>query len=233
MPLATTVSTLPGMTGVNSTDEIIPFATAFHEGLLYIGTVTNGEDGGSLRAYVHTYDPDNGNLALVLDFDLTYNRGAGFYYTYNTPAVYAGPADWNAWTTTNAFPAGLHSEGAEIYYPQPIFADIEFDTDNNMLIGLRDRFGDQGGDYTPPPDNSGNLWTSDGFGDILRATPAGAGWTINIADFTDNTYNPPIGDTENIFGMDSPRSQLLCSRRNQYGRFGVCCKCRTSREYHS
>jgi hypothetical protein len=72
-----------------------------------------------------------------------------------------------------------------------MFSDIEFDDQGNMLIGLRDRFGDQFGYQKPDPNGYSPVtygYRGDGVGDILRATPDGSGgWTLSITEATDGT----------------------------------------------
>jgi uncharacterized repeat protein (TIGR01451 family) len=54
-------------------------------------------------------------------------------------------------------------------YPQPILADIEFDN-GNMILGLRDRFGDQSGnDALSTISGDNRLYISITAGDVLRA----------------------------------------------------------------
>jgi trimeric autotransporter adhesin len=64
--------------------------------------------------------------------------------------------------------------------PQPWLTDIEFDIDNAMVLGLRDRWGDQMGfrNYAPTP--NGNFYIGVAAGDILRAGKCSGAttWTI-------------------------------------------------------
>lgn len=63
-------------------------------------------------------------------------------------------------------------------YTQPMLSDIEVDDDGSLILGLRDRFGDQAGEDVPPGTNGGGGEGVAG-GDLLRACPAvGGGWTL-------------------------------------------------------
>ena len=231
------VGTLPGIPAGVDNAEIRPFALKYHKGKLYIGLVTNGEVTGLANMYglAYCYNPADGTFTKVLEFPLNYDRGCAFGGNDGDGLECAGPARWNPWLTTNSMPSPMAVPSGILFvengHPQPIFADIEFDINDNMIIGLRDRFGDQGGyraanpDGAPTYDENGNtlvqnsmtgqLWytaDNDAFGDILLATPSGAAWSLNIADFTDATLSLPTAapsggvdpcpDGEAFFGED-------------------------------
>ena len=121
---------------------------------LYVGAVCSAEssqDASHLQAYVWRFDGTN--YDLVFTESLNYNRWG---QTFN--------------------PWGNPSQGSN--YPMPILADIEFDGEN-MILGIRDRFGDQQL-YGVPDPNTGRIIAQfpRGYGDTLRAcvdnSPAGA-----------------------------------------------------------
>ena len=70
------------------------------------------------------------------------------------------------------FDTSTGQEGFPVH-PQPWLTDIVFDGDN-MVLGIRDRFGDQGGFQTgtPSPTERRAVLRSSPSGDILRATRA-------------------------------------------------------------
>lgn len=216
IPIATNAQVLASLPGTPGANEIIPFALKYYRGALYVGLVTNGEnntnpanlndpanlDNSNMFGVAYRYDIAGGTFTKVLEFPLNYNRGCGYV---NSIGACSGPADWSPWTTTASLPRPARvpsfngSRVEDQAHPQPIFADIEFDLAGNMLIGLRDRYGDQSvnqhvnADDMPISDQSGNDGANqtfnDSYGDMLRATPSGAAWTINIADFTDNSLS--------------------------------------------
>ncbi|MFN0201148.1 MAG: SdrD B-like domain-containing protein, partial [Bacteroidia bacterium] len=147
------IGALTGLPAGVTNNELRPFGLKVKNGLVYIGVVTNGEAGGSLNGLVYAYNPTANTFTKVLEFPLNYNRGCGFADASNC----YGSANWRPWTTTNTMPTPSMFAGysePEAGYPQPVFADIEFDANNNMLIGLRDRWGDQGGMAVPTPNNA-------------------------------------------------------------------------------
>ncbi|MEO1369530.1 MAG: SdrD B-like domain-containing protein, partial [Acidobacteriota bacterium] len=143
-----------------------------------------------LRTLVHAYDPDAGTFTEVLNFaGMTYDRGCGLE-DVGTGTCF-GDADWQVWQTTYP-PTGLLTlsfigGSREVSYPQPMLSDIEFGADDTMVLGFRDRFGDQTGFDERDP-NDTEFIRGDGFGDILRATPNGSGqWVVSAVEASDGT----------------------------------------------
>ena len=107
-------------------------------------------------------------------------------------------ANWNAWDSTYSSSdfayRYLSDPGDEVGFPQPMLSDIEFDETGNMILGLRDRFGDQFGQMQLNPNGAndgtganGGLYRADGIGDILRATPNGANWSLSQTEATNGS----------------------------------------------
>ncbi|MEO1088369.1 MAG: hypothetical protein AAFY88_29405, partial [Acidobacteriota bacterium] len=172
--------------------DLRPFAVKVHDGQVYVGIVCTAEstaDRSDLRTLVYAFDPDSDTFTEVLNFaTMTYDRGCGLE---DGGGVCRGDADWQVWQTTYP-PTGLLSlstigGSTEVSYPQPILSDIEFAADDTMILGFRDRFGDQVGfDERDPADTE--FLRGDGFGDILRATPNGLGqWVISVTEASDGT----------------------------------------------
>ncbi|MEL6273677.1 MAG: SdrD B-like domain-containing protein, partial [Bacteroidota bacterium] len=176
----------------------------------------------ALSAKVYTYDPVAGtvNNTAVLDFPLNFGRGFAINSGYGTTS-----ARWNPWVTN--FTVFNRQPFVEITgppfnqtitknsfqdraYPQPILSDIEFDN-GNMVLGFRDRFGDQTGhlqraptgfSVNADPDPSignplprENLFDGVAEGDILRAAgnPA-SGWTLESGGMSGGVSGTPAGN---------------------------------------
>ena len=129
-----------------------PWALKYYRGKLYVGGVCDGSNTaasaevrkGSMRAYVYVYENGSFSPTPIMDFPLTYPRG---YADANIITA----AGWFPWTDNwNDYLKGSGTN-YNVALPQPIFADIEFDTDGSMLIGLADRTGFQTGiqNYMP------------------------------------------------------------------------------------
>jgi SdrD B-like domain/Secretion system C-terminal sorting domain len=151
-----------------------PFALKYYRGKLYIGAVTTGENGGTsvqdnytgnpeytdLWSYVWEFNPATSTFtaAPILQAPLNFNRGT------NTDAQ---SETWKPWT--NTFPTPW-SAGNPRYtqYQQPMFTDIAFDTDGTMILGFRDRFGDQSA-FDEETLNNNTRIAGQAMGDLYRA----------------------------------------------------------------
>ncbi len=193
-----------------------------HDGKIYVGGIASKQrtdapdntqadldaDHVNLRAYVYAITPATGVVTEVLQFPLNYRRGQvidQFRYEFKTNWWRAWQNNGDADILRNDFNDGLETfpqpsapyntvSNTGIIYPQPMLADLEFDGDGAMIIGLRDRFGDQGGLNNYFEGVNGNVSTSGGnffrvfaCGEVLRAGKAGSTWTIeNNATVTSN-----------------------------------------------
>ncbi|MEM0897117.1 MAG: SdrD B-like domain-containing protein [Verrucomicrobiota bacterium] len=200
---ATSLEDLAGLPVTNAGDNR-PFGLAVRDGLVYVGIVHTAQTSGlsaDLAAFVYSFDPGTQAFTKVLEFDLDYPRGNAIRQTALTLAA----AEWNPWTDDFNDGIGPIFEVADFFtpsfegeyaYPQPMLSDIEFDN-GDMIIGLRDRWGDQVGFKKPWPDGSGlggffdHRPIGDTAGDILRASPNGSGWALE-----GNTQSTPPG----VFG---------------------------------
>lgn len=194
--------------GVNPEENVRPFGLSIRDGLVYLGMVNtaqyddNGAEGNTtaadLRAFVYTFDPDNPTATpvQVLDIPLDYERDQVIRQGNN---IVLG--NWNPWVSTWPSPEPDIFYGDELAYPQAILSDIDFDPDGNMILGFRDRWGDQLGNQTNAPDTANNgtdLYRADAGGDILQAIfdPDAGTWSIETHVTTDgiNGNNDPDGE---------------------------------------
>jgi hypothetical protein len=217
---------IPNPTGIGSLTWH-PFGLKTAYGKVYVGGVMVKEqttnhnlatDTVGQRGVVYEFDPTTGSFTEVLRFPLTYRRGfSNGDLRFPTRNNY-----WCAWqnngdgTAAGPLQAGYNVAGngaftGGIYYPQPILADIEFTDDNQMLIGMRDRFGDQMG-YQQPDINgfpsAAEFGTPSGVikfrglnsGDNLVAGKnlTGAGWTIENRGQVNN-YGVTTGTLDGIY----------------------------------
>jgi uncharacterized repeat protein (TIGR01451 family) len=197
-----------------------PFGMGIRDGLVYIGGVCSGENGGTtadLQAYVYTFNPAGGGFsgAPVLQFPLNYPRGcgdvgagyqAGGVSPLNCRTGQVGSlAEWQPWRNDWPNPGAAGGTGTSLTgtdllyaYAQPMLAEIEFDG-NDLILGFRDRMGDQAGwnDAKPGLFEPGNNLFTVSAGDILRASPNAAltAWTIenNAQSNPPGTFGPTVG----------------------------------------
>ncbi|MBI1765797.1 MAG: hypothetical protein HYR56_30705, partial [Acidobacteria bacterium] len=151
--------------------DVRPFAVRYSRGLIYVGLICTGESTNSIsNLYAHVYTVNPATLAFsanpVFSARLNYVRGL---------ANGTGQAEWQAWS---AVFANVNSSGTRVTYPQPVFTDLVFEN-GNMVIGLRDRTGDQVGNNTMSNPANATLYQPRDAGDVLRACGSvAAGWTL-------------------------------------------------------
>ena len=184
-------------TPITCTNGVLrPFGLKIYRGLVYVGAVCTGESAGAtaanLTAYVFSINPDAATPAFtqVITYPLNYSR---------TKMAYGNSSPWQPWINSDsnrAFTVGGLS--------QPMVGDIEFDKDGSLILGLRDRFGDQYavGQYLPDSTRPTAVTTGEiyGFGDILRFCNSG-GTLLNPA--TAGCANNPRPVSENVENLGS------------------------------
>ncbi len=197
-----------------------PMAIRQKNNKFYIGGVTTKEtstahdinDTANLRGIVYEFDAATNVFTEVLRFPLSYRRGyINNDYRYEYRNNY-----WCAWQNngnialggslrTGLIGATSGINAVDLYYPQPMFSAIEFDVDGAMMVGIRDRFGDQGGyaNFFETGNTSGETYSTLANGEVLRAGKNGNKWQIeNAAAVTSNgitTTTPGVAD--NNYGL--------------------------------
>jgi hypothetical protein len=182
-----------GIGSFNASD-LRPFAVAVRGTAVLVGVTYTAETSGNaadLRAFVYAFDPNQGafrsynqadgkfttaGVSPVLTVNLTYPRGLADDPSPDDPS--SGdevPATWKAWAST--FRTDVGQDGFPVH-PSPWLTDIAVDGPN-MVLGIRDRFGDQGGFQTGnAAAGSEDQFSVIAAGDILRAAPGGTGWVL-------------------------------------------------------
>ncbi|MBT2458999.1 SdrD B-like domain-containing protein [Streptomyces sp. ISL-86] len=121
-----------------------PMGLGMRDGVLYVGGVCSAQSTqavNQLRAVVWTFNPATGTFGAtpVVDEPLDFPRD---------PANAPTPGNWKPWTKDDLtqFPDGGSTQWA---YPQPMLSDIEIERDGSLVLGFRDRMGDQSGLIIP------------------------------------------------------------------------------------
>ena len=176
-------------TCLGGSGDIRPWALKEHKGILYVGAVCSGEtnnNSNQLRYYIMKCN----SLTAATSMSLAVDMGSSILTTNGA---------WNFWAA-NATEANIASAGNNnyIYFQQPLVSDIEFDKDENIIIGVMDRFGHQSGfaNYLPNVTNT-NLAHGIANGDITRALQSGGTYTNETAPWTfffltANVPSPPV-----------------------------------------
>jgi uncharacterized repeat protein (TIGR01451 family) len=162
------------ITSANSNDPTLdfrPFAVEYHGGKVYVGAVNSAEstqNAANLEAYVFVFDPTTNtfNPTPIFQFSLDYPRGNANAF----PGTDSVSAAWNPWTPVFKNLSTATTGVLDTIYPQPMFTSMAFDTNGDLVIGLRDRAGDQTGVFTPDdPSQPNTLRRGISAGDTLRA----------------------------------------------------------------
>ena len=172
-----------------------PFALKVWQGTLYHGVVhsaQSSQDRDDMAAYVYASALDGTNMREVLRVPLDYARGSALRF-----GPFNIPARWQPWRNGwNTIAPGAFGQGIG-YYPQAMLSDIEFSDSGDMILGLRDRFGDMTffspGNVNPPGEGTGTP-----AGDLLigRATGDGRWEVATNPEFYDQDAGPGLGSTQ-------------------------------------
>lgn len=147
----------------------------------------------NLRAYVYQVNPTT--LAFgaspIFEMPLNYRRGIA---THSNGAF----AIWRPWSPVYRSAMG----GLRTVYSQPILTDIAFDN-GNLILGLRDRSGDQVGNGTlsnPNDASNTNFYQPRTAGDVIRACGSFGSWTVENNGRCNSTGSAPQNTSEGLGG---------------------------------
>lgn len=157
--------------------ELRPFAVKYYNGKVYVGMVCDAQTSQKaqdLMAAVYEIqaddnDPANATFKEITRFPLNYPRG---YVDYNVRG-------WFPWTDDYR-QVIVPFQTSWMIYPQPMLADIEFDTDGSLIISLMDRLGHQSAGVSLNYDNDDILRASNGLsgGDVVRLSKDADGYHL-------------------------------------------------------
>ena len=167
----------PGGTATNAAaGDVRPFAVRYYQGSLYVGITCTGQSTGSINdLFAHVYSVNPTTLAFsaspVFTVRLNYPRG-------KANAAAGAVAEWQPWRATFTNLITDASAATRVVCSQPMFTDMAFDN-GNLILGIRDRLGDQVGNNTQSNPASTELYQPRINSDMLRAAgnPT-SGWTL-------------------------------------------------------
>ncbi len=145
-----------------------PFAVKVYRGNIYVGVVCDAsvsKNRNDLAAMVYAFNPVSAVFTKVLDAPLNYKRGTSLWVGYDTT--------WNAWSATWPTMPDYYLVNSE-----PVLADIDFDTDGSMVLGLIDRFSHQGAAWQPNINDPASEQYVLASGDVLRAYSSGSTFVL-------------------------------------------------------
>ncbi|WP_425834096.1 SpaA isopeptide-forming pilin-related protein [Streptomyces fractus] len=162
--------------GCASAADWHPAGLGVQDGKVYVGGVCSAETSkqrADLRAVVMTFDAATGAFsAPVLNQPLTFPRG-------EAQSGMNVPGDWLPWRDDITFGEAIKGVpgGKSSAKPMPMLTEIVPETNGDLVLGFRDRYGDQGGLQIQWGSNPKNVMQTFATGDINRACP-GAGGTF-------------------------------------------------------
>ncbi|WP_071506648.1 SdrD B-like domain-containing protein [Arsenicibacter rosenii] len=213
-----------------------PFAVKYHRGKVYVGVVCTREDlivaDTNNDGVADTYGPTTGlqgtvyafgitgstaTTAVALSFPMNYLKAPTNADYSAITAPQARAEYWRPWT--NNFRADRLTGANPVIasYPQPWLTDIEFDVNGDMILGVRDRFGDQMGYQNYFPISSRTDFVSViSPGEILRAgkCTAADSWTI---ESNGSTCTIPSNTTAQTAGQGPGNGKFYWGDRVQQG----------------
>jgi subtilisin-like proprotein convertase family protein len=170
---------LPALTAANGVAR--PFAVAWRQGKVYVGVVATGENAGGTAADVdaHLMEFNSATAAWtgnapIFSFPLDYAKG--YVHYLETPTSF-GP--WiDTWAELYQGNAGS-PPAPRVMRPQPMFSDIDFLVNGDIVMSFCDRAGHQTG-YRNDDTSAAGTGRFSGYigGDTLRARKVAGAWTL-------------------------------------------------------
>ena len=179
--------------GCSTTSDVRPFAVAVNGGKIYVGMVCSAEstvssaqpngDPTKMQAYVYTVDPATLDFSASPVFQAALNYPRRCADSAQLGAANCFSAAWRVWSpiyrnigTGDGVGIANLSRGI---YPQPWLTDLAFEN-GNLILGLRDRAGDQFGNATlDNPAEAVVRYYGVSAGDTLKACGnVTTGWTL-------------------------------------------------------
>jgi hypothetical protein len=210
-PVASDVHSYPLPAVSCSGGTLRPFGLKFYKGKVYLGAVCDAlasQNKSDLRATIFEFTPGPNTFTTIFNFPLTYPKGEPIN---GNPA-----AGWFPWTDSWATVEAANGNGNYISYPSPFVADIEFDIDGSMVLGLGDRFAYQSGVNDMDPAGNCCYWGFAG-GDVLRVyskngsfvleNNAKAGPTTGFG--TNNNQGPGFGEFYNDIWNGGGHNEIM------------------------
>ncbi|MGW3963307.1 SdrD B-like domain-containing protein [Amycolatopsis sp. NPDC005003] len=148
-----------------------PGGLGVHDGVVFVGGVCSGESTqkvSDMRVVIRAFDATAGTFGAVLvDHKLDFKRGDALWDGSNTHV-------WNPWQATYQPPAP--QGGHLLAHPEPLLTDIRAEVGGDLVLGFRDRFGDQGGHDMPPSAGSPDRFDTVSGGDLNRVCKQAGGY---------------------------------------------------------
>jgi hypothetical protein len=161
-------------------DWVRPFGITTYRGAEWVTLTCTGPTAAAaptnsnLRGYLYRYDVATDSFASAPYFEFPL-----FGYTRGQVAAGFGNGLWTPWLTSTVWQHGSGANFSNVVDPQPLLSDVAFHAGGEFSIGIKDRFGDMGGEHAGSPIQPVGLAAEDGTrydvisgGDTQRVCPA-------------------------------------------------------------
>ncbi|MFM8794085.1 MAG: SdrD B-like domain-containing protein, partial [Acidimicrobiales bacterium] len=182
--------------GVSCTNgQARPFSVRLWRGGLYLGVVCDGADdfnpatpavlnNANVTFTVRRYDLSAGTWSTAFGPQNLSSAGGVVKGNSDTAFALNTRDNWNPWTDTFS----TSSQTRYLTRPTPILSEIEFDRDGSMILGFRDRNGDQQGtNDSEDPEGGNTAFPTLASGDIYRVCRTGTGYASSDYVFEGGT----------------------------------------------
>lgn len=180
-----------------------PFGVKYYRGNIYLGVVLSGQDiNGTVVSPINGSGTGSALSGHIFQFDPA-NTGAGFTSILDYSLEYGRERPWIPWGYKSGSPDRTFS-GQDREIAEPIIADLEFDDQGGMLIGMLDRKGHQ---YAINNNNYAGSTINYEYataGELLRAnvtrTPTSCTYAIATRPGNADYYDDNIFHAESLQG---------------------------------
>lgn len=153
--------------GCAANSDVRPFALKVYRSEAYVGLVCSAEstqNRADLKAYVMHFDGANFNDFLGTSIPLDYARSS--LATWENLE-----GEFQPWSDDFSLYDKYTNSSGTLFaaYPQPLFADIEFDTDGSLIMAFASRDSFQLGYHQRVPGQGEDLYRGTVGGELLRA----------------------------------------------------------------
>ena len=195
------LSAITGYPAVVGTGTFRPWGLKFYKGRGYLGIVNDAATGAKadLRAYVLSFDPNNITAGFTTEVNVSLNYNKQAVIDNWSPWISTFAANTNSTlATTNFSLSRTDATNGGYKYAQPILSDIEFQPNGDMLLGFRDRLGEQfSGPLTDATSGATVGMFSYSRGDLLKACKVGASFVIEGGGGCATNFTGAFGPSNN------------------------------------
>ncbi|MBN8590077.1 MAG: DUF11 domain-containing protein [Rhodothermia bacterium] len=210
---------IPNPCTATNAGEPRPWALKTHRGKVLTGVVCSGQTAANVEvgtsatmsANVMEFDPTTLIYAATPLYTQNLSYRNPIVLQYNIAGLSAAWQPWLDTWSTNSFLFGAWAPGqSAVVSTQPVVADIEFDADGNMILGLLDRHGHQTGSANYDLAGTGSYSKAFANGDNLHLTKsATCTYSSTAIDYYDDCVKWRNNDTDPPYGNNCDHNEVF------------------------